>query len=115
MAINIKAAMKRDERELNGLEHIVKELIDDPMTRRVVVGVIEVARITADYEDGGTEVPTVKFVQIEPMVDDAAIKAGRDLLAAAYKARTGQVVEETLFDHAPDGEPDGDGDQADED
>ncbi len=104
MAVNIKAAMKRDDRELNGLEYIVTELIDNPLNRRIVVGIIEVARITTDYEDGSTEVPTVKFVQIEPLAGDAAGQA-QELLAKAYNARTGQTVEDTLFDHQPDGEP----------
>jgi hypothetical protein len=108
MGVNIKATFKKDDRELNGLEHIVKELIDDPLKRRIVIGIIEVSRVTTDYEDGSTQTPTVRFLQIEALEGDAA-ERGRMMLSEASQARTGRDVEDTLFD----GEP-GEGDPADE-
>lgn len=114
MSVDIKAQFKKADRELNGLEAISKELIDDPLKRHVVIGVVEVARVVTDYEEGSGVTPVVKFLQIEPM-RDSAIEQARELLAAAFNARTGQAVQESLFDHKPEPEPAGDGDQAAED
>lgn len=104
MSVNIKATFKRDDRELNGLEHIAKELVDQPMKRHIVIGMIEVARVVTDFEDGAVQVPVVKFLQIEPLDDDRADQ-GRQLLAEAYKARTGNQVADQL-DFYADADPD---------
>jgi hypothetical protein len=111
MAVNIQAKFGKDDRESNGLERIAKELIDEPMKRRIVVGFIEPTRVTTDLKDGGTQSVTVNFLQIEPLEGDVAERA-RMMLSEAYTARTGQAVEETLFDHQQGDEDD---DQDDED
>lgn len=113
MSVNISGTFKSDDRDLNGLERITKELIEEPLTRHVVVGIVETKRVVRDIADGGTETPTVRFVQIEPL-DGPAAERARTMLAEACEARTGQQPDETLFDHGPDDgsdEPDPDADR----
>lgn len=66
MTVLISGTFKQDDRDLNGLTQISKELIEEPLTRHVVIGVVETKRVVRDIADGGTETPTVRFVQIEP-------------------------------------------------
>jgi len=101
MAVNIASSFKKDEREYNGLESISEALINEPHETRVVVAVVEVVRITKNVADGGTETPTVRFTQIEPLYEADADQA-RAALRKAYNARTGRPADEqpTLFDGA---------------
>ena len=62
MSVNISATFKADDRALNGLEAIEKDLIESPLDRHVVVGVVETVRITKDVADGMTETPTVRLI-----------------------------------------------------
>lgn len=89
MTVNIKAAFSKDEREFNGLEAIRAELVKDPHNRRVIVGVVETSKITVDIEDGGTETPTIRFVQVEVLDGDDASQA-RGMMDAAFRTRTGR-------------------------
>jgi hypothetical protein len=99
MTVNIAGTFKKDQREYNGLEAIASKLIDDPLTRRVVVGVVETKRIVRDMADGGTETAVVRFVHLEAVDGDQGEQA-KQMLAKAYTERTGGQADETLFDHA---------------
>lgn len=96
MTVNIAATFKRDERENNGLTAIADQLIEEPLTRHVVVGLIETKRVTKDVADD-TETPTIKFVMLEPL-DGAPAKTAQDLLNAARMARLGRGTDPTLLD-----------------
>jgi hypothetical protein len=94
MSVNIKAAFKRDQRHLNGLDEVAGDLIDQPLRRRVIVGVVQVSRVVTDYDDL-TRTPVVHFLQIEPLEGSAEETAQR-LIAEAYEKRTGSALEDQL-------------------
>lgn len=100
MTVKIKATFKKDERAFNGLSALEKELIEEPLTRHVVVGIVETSKVVRDVEDGGTESPTIRFVQLEPLEGESAVEARR-FLAEAYAKRTGN--QDTLFEGADEG------------
>jgi len=101
MTVNIAGTFKKDVREFNGLEAIAKELTEEPLTRQVVVGLIETKKTTKDHTDGGSETVTVRFVHLEALADEAAAD-GRKLMDDAYRARTNRnesaPVDDGLFD-----------------
>lgn len=101
-AVNVQSAFKKDERENNGLESIGKELIENPMTRHVIVAVVETTRIVTDIAAGGTRTPTVRLVQVEPL-DGSDAEQGRAMLDAAFRKRTGREDNPaaSLFDPVP--------------
>ena len=104
MTVKIKATFKKDERAFNGLSAVEKELIEEPLTRQVVVGIVETSKVVRDVEDGGTESPTIRFIQLEPLDGEAAVDAKR-MLDEAYQKRTGNGAQDTLFDGAADKDP----------
>ncbi len=106
MTVNISAAFTKEERIYNGLLAIEKELVTDPLTDHVIVAVIETKSITEDIENGGVKTPTVRLARVEALDGDAAATV-RELLDAAYRARTGKP-------EAPQGQLPFAGDQADE-
>jgi hypothetical protein len=75
----------------NGLSAIAADLIDHPHTVRVVVALVDTAKITEKVDDG-TKVPTVRVRRIEAITDaeDAALL--RRLLLREFERRTGQAV-----------------------
>jgi hypothetical protein len=89
-AVKLSGTFKKDERPLNGLEAIAKELLDRDrrLAQYVVVAVVRPHSAKWNAEDG-TEIPTVKFDQVEVLEGDAATTA-RELLDDAYHARTGK-------------------------
>lgn len=99
MTVNIQAQFKKDSRVYNGLDAIAETLIDKPTLRHIVVGVVETTRITTDVADGGTETPTVNFVQIEALDGDDAATA-RGILERRYAQRTNGSMQDDLFSHA---------------
>lgn len=90
MTVRISGTFKKDVREYNGLEHIIKQLIDSPLDRHVCVLKVETKKIVRDIADGGTEEPTVQVVHIEPLEGDDA-EAAAKLLDAAYRKRTNRA------------------------
>jgi hypothetical protein len=104
--VNISAKFAKDEAEYDGLAAISGALIGDPMTRRVVVGVVETIRITEDLKADGRKTPTVRFVHVEALEGDDATQA-RELANKQYRRRTGRDEDPqmSLFDH--DGDEDG--------
>lgn len=105
MSVNISGTFRKDDRQLNGLESVAEDLIEDPLTRHVVVGIVETKRIVKDISDGGTETPTVRLVQIEPLDGEAADDA-QTLMEKAFQARTGHEYQGALFDRDRDDDPD---------
>lgn len=103
--VSITARFGKDDREMDGLAAISDELIAAPMERRVVIGVIEVKRITTDYADDGAQTPAVKFVNIEALDGDDAAHA-RELMNKAFRRRTGRTDDPhpTLFEDDYDGD-----------
>lgn len=104
MSVNISAAFARDDKHLNGLEAIEKDLIDDPLTDRWIIARVSTIRVTKDIVDGGTETPTVRLTHIEVMQSDAEEKKAKALHAAAYKARSNGATppQDDLFSHTKD-------------
>lgn len=99
-SVNVQAQFKKAEREFNGLGAHADQMIQAPHERITVVAVLEVSKLTTDVaEDEVT--PTVNIKLVEVMEGDA-IKSARELLDAAYRARTGRTAPpETLFDVDP--------------
>lgn len=88
-AVKFKGTIKADSRPYNGLESIAEQLLDKPHEQHIIVAVVETSKITEDIEGETGPTPTVKIVHVEPLDGDAAATA-RQLLDAAYKARTGR-------------------------
>lgn len=118
--VSISAKFAKDEAEYDGLSAISADLIGDPLTRRVVVAVIETIRITEDLKNAGRKTPTVRLVHVEALDGDDASHA-RDLANKQYRRRTGRTEDPqmSLFDddgdeegnlHVVAGEDPGDGD-----
>lgn len=101
-AVNMSGSFKKDQREYNGLEAIAEVLVGEPLTRHVVVGIVETIRTTRNIADGGSETATVRFVHIEA-IGGADEEQARAMLAKAFKDRTGRTdeVQPTLFDGVP--------------
>lgn len=93
-AVNISGTFKRDSRPDNGLEVIADELVKDPMTTRLVVGVI----VPHAYKGkAGEELsPTVRFTAIEVAGGEDAVVL-RDMLDRLRAARHQQPIQDTLF------------------
>lgn len=95
-SVAVHAQFKKAEREFNGLGAHADRMVEAPHERITVVAVLEVTKLTTDVaEDEIT--PTVNIKLVEVMQGDN-IKAAKDLLDAAYRARTGRAATpETLF------------------
>lgn len=89
-AVNISGTFRKDERPYNGLEAIAKQLLDRDNSgiTHVVVGIVRPHAIKWTADDG-METPTVRFDAIEVLDDDDAA-AAKEMLATAYRARTGR-------------------------
>lgn len=104
-AVNISGTFKKDSRPSNGLESIADALIKDELARHVVVGIVELHHV--DKDPGEAPRPTVRFVAIEPVTDDAEEQV-RQILNQARNARGLNIVPESLFDMPADvTEPEG--------
>jgi hypothetical protein len=97
--VNIKGTFSKNQRTSNGLEQISDALVREEFGRRIVVGVVELHKVTK--EPGEAAVPTVRFVALEPLDGDGEHDA-RQLLDQARKARNLDPLGETLFDAAPE-------------
>ena len=115
--VKLAARFTKDTQPYNGLtdDNHVADLIDQPHDRRYALVSYDVLRIADEIEDG-TKVPTIKWVQIEPLDGDAAARAKADM-RALYKRRTGnepspdRVPEPTLLDELPDDDGKADDDE----
>lgn len=73
----------------NGLYGLEQTLMDAPTQQVTAVVTFALDDIT-HKELAGERQPVIKFVHIEPLLDDTAIAAAAALRDAAYKERTGQ-------------------------
>lgn len=102
MTVNISAQFSKDERHFNGLAAIEDTLVEKPLERHVIVAVVETKFYKVNVHDGNTHTPTVRLIQVEALDGDAAAQA-KQLLDAAYRARTGEKQappQDDLFSHA---------------
>jgi hypothetical protein len=97
MAVQVQASFKKDQKHLDGLDHVRKDLIDAPLQPRIIVAVIDVAQITHDVLDG-SDTPKIRLRQVEVLDGPDAMKAV-DMLNRQYQRRTGREDSQaSLFD-----------------
>lgn len=96
MPVDIQASFTKKEKPRNGLENIIKELTEDPLARRFIVGVIECPTTKVDNRNGGALTPVVSLVYVEPMLSDVDVAAAKALFEGAYAARNGDLPEDEL-------------------
>lgn len=107
MAVKISGSFKKDERPLNGLSAIAKDLIDSPYDEHYIIAKVSCLRIAEDIEDGGTKTPTVKLKHIEVMLTRKDEADARKIFERAAKARLGELPQQTLFDDKAEDKTDG--------
>lgn len=99
--VNVSAAFAKDERHYNGLEAIAPDLIKDhaPLTRHVIIAVVERCALKIDDRKGGEMTPTIRLVTVEVMGGDDA-ELARAMLNRVYRERTGATEDPqmTLFE-----------------
>jgi hypothetical protein len=97
VTVQIKASFKKDNRHLDGLDAVRKDLVADQVTPRVVIAVLEVTDVNHNVLEG-TDTPKLRVRSIEVMTGRRAITAS-GLLEEAYAERTGgNTPPATLFD-----------------
>lgn len=73
----------------NGLDVIRRELVENPHSEHIVVGIVDCKKTETDHDDGG-EIPHARFRAIEVMTDGIDARTARRLLEIKYAKRTGQ-------------------------
>lgn len=96
MGVNISAKFTKNDELYNGLHAIVDELLAEPTLLRTAVVTYKVKFDKADWENGGAKTPTIKISEFEPVFDEAAVQA-KTLQREAFKARTGNAMQDDLF------------------
>jgi hypothetical protein len=103
MAVNITARFGKKDSDRNGLPAILRELLERPTDMRMVVGIIRPKRTGHDYDADGEAFAAIKFVHIEPVLDEQDLAEVRQVLDRAYKTRTGVHMDAELpFGHGDD-------------
>jgi hypothetical protein len=99
-AVSIKGTFSKTERSDNGLERISKDLVVNEFARHVVVGIVELHKVTK--QPGEAPIPTVRFLAIEPVEgdDDVTVRA---VLDRARRERGLGDIGDTLFDVPAEG------------
>lgn len=99
MTIKYKGAFKKDTREYDGLdaEDVRKGIIVNPLQRVYAVVALDVAQVVNQVDQGGSLVPQMKIVHIEPQNGDNLIVV-REMLDSSFRARTGNGAQASLFD-----------------
>jgi hypothetical protein len=88
--VKLSSALPGDE-EINGLDALVRELVEEPHRIRVALVWLDVPKILTDTEKD-TEVPVVRIRRIEPLGDVATIpEEVRRLATTAHENRTGRT------------------------
>lgn len=88
MGVTLSGAMPAEE--VNGLEAIEDGLLEDPTGERIAIVRFSVSKIVNNLDKGDTY-PVVRLAQIEPVSGEQG-DAARELLKAAYFARTGATT-----------------------
>ena len=102
-AVRISGTFKKDERPLNGLEAIAKQLLDHDLAMEEYTVVARVRAHAARWTaDDGEEIPTARFTRVEVVDGDDAATVEL-MLAQRYRARTGrdEQPELPLHDDGP--------------
>jgi len=73
-----------------GLAHIADDLVKNPVKRHIVIGVIDVAKLTTNMDSGDVD-PTIRFIECE-RVTDADSELAQKLARRAVEERTGQMT-----------------------
>ena len=97
-AVKFKGTVSKNESENNGLEEIANSLVKNEFARHVVVGIVELHKVTKD--PGEPPIPTVRFFAVEPVDGDDEITV-KQLLDKARKQRGLGNIADTLFDSKP--------------
>lgn len=109
MSVKIAAQFTGEARAMNGLDNIVEELNADPKTPRLLIAGYHALRTTIEHDEGDIHVPTVKFDQVEPVLDPEDEKLVRGVLERAYAKRMNGAAADggqpDLFTAADDDEP----------
>lgn len=87
MAQTVTLSSSLPGEEVNGLKEHTKELLADPLKRRLVIAVVYVEQATRKFEKN-VEQPRLKIAHIEVMSSRNAVAASK-LLAKELSARTG--------------------------
>lgn len=100
----------------DGLTAIASDLIEQPERLRVMLAVIDVAKITTKTDDGGMTA-TVRIRRIEQVMP-ADLRQAEKLMRRALERRTGRDVlpmelENEIEEAFTDADPDDDGDGED--
>lgn len=74
----------------NGLTSIARDLLNEPLRRRVVLALIDSPKYTGNNETGEQE-PVVRILRIEPVAPDDVAEAER-LVRRALEYRSGDTV-----------------------
>lgn len=106
MTVKIAGTFSKDQRENNGLEGVKDSLINHPLERVLVAGLVETKTVTTDVANGSVEIPTIRFVALEAVLDPSDIALVREALDRAKAKRTGQRVDPTLMDALADDDGD---------
>jgi len=85
----LSARLPKDPTQ-NGLEAIARDLLDDPLKRRIVIAVVDCSKITTDTETGEREA-TVRVRRIE-QVNPADMAEAERLVRRALEYRSGETV-----------------------
>jgi hypothetical protein len=101
--VDVSASFSKEEKHYNGLDAIVKDLIERPLDRHVIVAVIERSSLRIDDRKGGEMTPTIRLVNVEVMEGDEA-EVARTMLNARFRARTGAQEDPQMSLFEP-GEP----------
>lgn len=77
--------------EMNGLDSIAKSLIEDPLTPRVIMAVVNAPKSVVNAE-AGTQFPKLNIIRVEPLglLGDVSEQLREAMLRAA-EARTGKA------------------------
>lgn len=77
--------------DANGLDPIVRTLLDEPERVQVVVALVDCQKITEDI-DSGDRIVTIRVRRIEGVADKGDREVLRNLLLREYERRTGKLV-----------------------
>ena len=85
----------------NGLPGLLTKMLDAPKDARLVIGVLNVAKITTNA-DTGDRVPQLRWLAIEPVIDNGDLKYLQRLLERLIEARTGKAMLPLEYEQAID-------------
>ena len=85
-SVKLAAAMPAGDR--NGLATIAPALVNNPDDTHVAVVVLQTRTLSVDVQ-GGSTVPTVAIVAIEPITSDGDAREAKRLLRRQFERRTG--------------------------